>query len=98
MSVLNKAVRAQTGECEQCVIINVESLTIMFYASAFIPPTPPFAQTFNVTFHRCSIRYETQAEAGMREEWVEKNLAEENLRDRLMPRWYFSVSGQGLLQ
>lgn len=98
MSVLNKAVRARTGECEQCVIINAESLTIMFYASAFIPPTPPFAHTFNVTFHRCSIRYETQAEAGMREEWVEKNLAEENLRDRLMPRWYFSVSGQGLLQ
>lgn len=93
MSFLNKVVRARTGQCEQCVIINIESLKI---ASFFF--RPPFAHTFNVTFHRCSISYETQAKAGTREERVEKNLAEENPRDRLMPCWYFSVSGQGLLQ
>lgn len=32
------------------------------------------------------------------DERVQKNLVEGNQRDRLMPRWYSSVSGQGLLQ
>lgn len=96
---LNKVVRARTGECEPCVIINIESLAIACYASSLFFLFFFFfvTHTFNVTFHRCSISYKTRAKAenGWREK---KNLAEENLRDRLMPRWYFSVSGQGLLR
>ena len=43
-------------------------------------------------------RHTQRQERVERKKKKERNLAEENLRDRLMPRWYFSVSGQGLLR
>lgn len=48
---------------------------------------------FNVTFHRRSISGQTNVEVELG-----KKPVEENLRDRLMPGWYLSVSGQGLLR
>lgn len=84
MSFFNKVVRARTGECKRCVIINIESLAIVCYASFFF---------FSSMSHFTDVVL-----ARKRKQRVEKKLAEENLRDRLMPRWYFSVSGQGLLR
>lgn len=60
---LNKVVRARTGECEPCVIINIESLAIVCYASSLFFFLFLVTHTFNVTFHRCSISYKTRAKA-----------------------------------
>lgn len=80
------------------MIINVESLTVVlgliffffFFVLVFMPSMSHLADVALPTRHK------QRQEHG--DERVQKNLVEGNWRGRLMPLWYSSVSGQGLLR